>query len=444
MGEGRVDSVVSSGSVQFGLVIRMVYNYPQDSSRSPIPLYRAYSGESASKKSRDVMKAFVDQTNQSSLRKILISQKRSENMKMGKSFSHRMKKSAHSAREVGQVSLVVAGGRTAAAAQPPLQPQLIEYKRVHSSAPTASSASAGSQLSHHPPKPSLSISAMDTIHVDQGPTLPLVEKIQPSAKAVSTSLSISQIGKKSEEGIFVMGQKMGSVLLEARSFIYSNIPAAVDALKQGLIKGGEALLDIDELVVEGGSVEEPGQMGSMITYVRLVHDILIQASQSPPASLQIRRLMWITPGGRLTNTLKSLENLLAQKMAGVEPEKIIGREGKRSLDVAMNHIETNHQGIILDESAPPAKLHRSLSTQSNDFPEAEVFDDMVVDPKEASPPTKDQHLPPAEEVHEKTPPEASVLGGGSGETLESKVEKDMQLLMKKASNFIDPFDVSTT
>ena len=80
-------------------------------------------------------------------------------------------------------------------------------------------------------------------------------------------------------------------------------------------------------MVEGGSVEEPGQMGSMITYVRLVHDILIQASQSPPASLQIRRLMWITPGGRLTNTLKSLENLLAQKMAGVEPEKIIGREG---------------------------------------------------------------------------------------------------------------------
>ena len=141
----------------------MVYNYPQDSSRSPIPLYRAYSGESASKKSRDVIKAFVDQTNQSSLRKILISQKRSENMKMGKSFSHRIKKSAHSAREVELVSLVVAGGNVAAAPQPPLQSQPIQYKRAHTSTLATSSTSAGPRSSLHPPKPPPSVSTMDTV-----------------------------------------------------------------------------------------------------------------------------------------------------------------------------------------------------------------------------------------------------------------------------------------
>ena len=94
LAEGRWEGVFvpSRGSVQFGLENRMVFNYPRDSSRSPIPLYRAYSGESESKKTRDVIKAFVDQTNQSSLRKILISQKRSENMKMGKSFTYKIKK----------------------------------------------------------------------------------------------------------------------------------------------------------------------------------------------------------------------------------------------------------------------------------------------------------------------------------------------------------------
>lgn len=422
----------------------MVYNYPQDSSRSPIPLYRAYSGESASKKSRDVIKAFVDQTNQSSLRKILISQKRSENMKMGKSFSHRIKKSAHSAREAEQVSLVVAGGSVAVAAQPPLQPLLIQYKRAHTSTSATSSASAGTQPSHHPPKPNTYISAMDTIHAGQGPNLPQVEKIQPSTKATSTPSPISQTGKKSEEGFYAMGQKMGSALLEARSFIYSDIPKAVDALKQGLIKGGEALFDIDELLVDGGSIEEPRQMGSMITYVRLVHDILLQASECPPAGLQMRRLMWISPGGRLTTALKALENQLVQKTEGVEPEKTKGSEGKRPLDTTLDKIAASHQESILQGSAPPEKTRRWLSTHSNDFPESEVFNDMVMDPKEASPSGKDQHLPDTGEVREKTPSEASVPVSGSGETLDSRVERDMQLLMKKASNFIDPFDVSST
>ena len=410
----------------------MVYNYPQDSSRSPIPLYRAYSGESASKKSRDVIKAFVDQTNQSSLRKILISQKRSENMKMGKSFSHRIKKSAHSAREVELVSLVVAGGNVAAAPQPPLQSQPIQYKRAHTSTLATSSTSAGPRNSLHPPKPPPSVSTMDTIHASQ-----------PSIKATSTSSPISQAGKKSEEGFYAMGQEMGSTLLEARSFIYSDIPKTVGALKQGLIKGGETLFDIDELLVDGGSVEEPGQMRALITYVRLVHDILLQASEVPPAGLQMRKLTWISPGGRLTTALKALENQLAQKLAGVEPEKVKGREGKRSLDMTVDQIETTHQESILDESAPPPKLRRSLSTHSNDFPETEAFNSMVMDPK-ATPPTKDQQPPITEEVHKKTPSDASVPGGGSGETSEPNAEKDMRLLMKKASNFIDPFDVSTT
>ena len=110
-------------------------------------------------------------------------------MKMGKSFSHRIKKSAHSAREVELVSLVVAGGNVAAAPQPPLQSQPIQYKRAHTSTLATSSTSAGPRNSLQPPKPPPSVSTMDTFHASQ-----------PSIKATSTSSPISQAGKKSEEG----------------------------------------------------------------------------------------------------------------------------------------------------------------------------------------------------------------------------------------------------
>ena len=409
----------------------MVFNYPLDSSRSPIPLYRAYRGESASKQTRDIIKAFVDQTNQSSLRKILISQKRSENLKMGKSFCHRIKKSTRSAGEVAQISLVAAGGGPGVTAQPSLQPQHSQYKKAHTSTPATSAVSTGSQPTHHPRKPTPSTSAMDTNHDVQG--VPQVEKIQPSA----------------EKGFYVMGEKMGSVLLEARSFIYSDIPKFIDVLKQGLVKGGEALFDTDDLLVGGGSIEGPGEMKSMIAYVRLIHDILLQASDSPPPTLPIRRAMWMTPGGRLTLALKALENHLVQKMEGVEPEKTKGSEGKRLLDTALDQIATSHQESILQGSPPPPKTRRTASTHSNDFPESEVFNDLVMDPKEASALVGNQHSPTTEKVQEKTPApetpasETSVSGSGGGETMESKVERDMQLLMKKASNFIDPLDVST-
>ena len=432
-------SVQPSSSVQFGLVIRMVYNYPQDSSRSPIPLYRAYSGESASKKSRDVIKAFVDQTNQSSLRKILISQKRSENMKMGKSFTHRIKRSAHSAQEKEQVSLVVAGGSVAAAAQPPLQPEVIQYKRAHTSTLATSSASAGSQPSHHHPKPTSSTSFMDTIHAGQGPNLPQVEKIRPSTKVTSTPSAVSQARKKSDEGFYAMGEKMGAVLLESRSFIYSDIPEAVEALKESLVKGGEALFDIDDLLVDGGSIEDPEQLKTMVDYVRLVHDILLQASKSPSAAgLPVRRLMWISPGGRLTTGLKALENALLEKG---ESEKTKGSEGKRPLDTTVDQIATTHQESILPGSAPPIKKQKSA--HSNDFPESEVFDNMTMDPKETPPHIEDKKMSTTEVAQGKTPSEASFPESGNAETLEARVERDLQLLMKKASNFIDPADVST-
>ena len=391
----------------------MVFNYPKDSSRSPIPLYRAYRGESKSKKTRDIIKAFVDQTNQSSLRRILISQKRSENMKMGKSFSHKIKKPTPCVGEEEQISLVASAASPGACAQPSLQPAVDQYKRGYTSAPSTSVISAGprSTLHHQPPKSSPSSSAMDTNNVGQG-------------------------------GFHVKGEKMGSVLVEARSFIYSDIPKAVDMLKEGLVRGGDALFDVDDVLVAGGSIGDPKQIASMVQYVRMVHDILLEVSKCPPPSLQMRRLTWIGPGGRLTTGLKALENQLVGRMGGGETEKPKESSGKRSLED--QHV-TPHQEINPVDSTPPAKISRRSSTQLPDFPETDIFDTIAMDQKEALVADGEQVPPPTVKVKENTSTaEGPVSGSGSGESSESKVDRDIQLLMKKASNFIDPFDVSTT
>lgn len=393
----------------------MDFNFPKDSSRSPIALYRAYRGESKSKKTRDIIKAFVDQTNQSSLRKILISQKRSENMKMGKSFSHKIKKPMPRVGEEEQTSLVASAASLGASAQPSLQPAADQYKRVYTSAPSTSFISAGprSTLHHQPPKSSPSSSAMDTNNVVQG-------------------------------GFHVKGEKMGSVLVEARSFIYSDIPKAVDMLKEGLERGGDALFDMDDVLVGGGSIEDPKQIASMVQYVRMVHDILVVVSKCPPPSLQMRRVTWIAPGGRLTMGLKTLENQLVGRMGGGETEKPKEGTGKRSLDSLEDQHASAHQEINPVDSTPPAKIPRRSSTQLSDFPETDIFDTIAMDQKEAVVADGEQVPPPTVKVKENTPTtEGPVSGSGSGESSESKADRDIQLLMKKASSFIDPFDVST-
>ena len=158
----------------------------------------------------------------------------------------------------------------------------------------------------------------------------------------------------------------------------------------------------------------------------------------------MRRLTWIGPGGRLTTGLKALENQLVGRMGGGETEKPKESSGKRSLDSLEDQHVAPHQEINPVDSTPPAKIPRRSSIQLPDFPESDIFDTIVMDQKEALVADGEQVPPPTVKVKENTSTaEGHVSGSGSGESSESKVDRDIQLLMKKASNFIDPFDVST-